>query len=108
MLEETMDTLEDQDELEEEAQEEVDKVSVILGFFLTSVTYIVKLKDVKPLIIIAHLHFCQKKQRYGESCFILLQAHHMQPSTWNSYFLCVSSNHGSNTSCNGQVILWIF
>jgi hypothetical protein len=27
MLEETMDTLEDQDELEEEAQEEVDKVS---------------------------------------------------------------------------------
>jgi len=38
MLEETMDTLEDQDELEEEAQEEVDKVSVILGLFLTRVT----------------------------------------------------------------------
>ena len=33
-----MDTLEDQDELEEEAQEEVDKVSVILGLFLTCVT----------------------------------------------------------------------
>jgi hypothetical protein len=28
MMEDTMDTLEDQDELEEEAQEEVDKVSV--------------------------------------------------------------------------------
>jgi hypothetical protein len=38
MLEETMGTMEDQDELEEEAQEEVDKVSVILGLFLTSVT----------------------------------------------------------------------
>jgi hypothetical protein len=39
MLDETMGTLEDQDELEEEAQEEVDKVSVILGLFLTSVIY---------------------------------------------------------------------
>jgi hypothetical protein len=29
MMEETLDTLEDQDELEEEAQEEVDKVSVV-------------------------------------------------------------------------------
>jgi hypothetical protein len=28
-MEETLDTLEDQDELEEEAQEEVDKVSVV-------------------------------------------------------------------------------
>jgi len=38
MLEETMGSLEDQDELEEEAQEEVDKVSVILALFLTSAT----------------------------------------------------------------------
>jgi len=60
MLDETMDTLEDQEELEEEAQEEVDKVSVILALFLTSVTYTVKLKDVKPLIIIAHLHLCHQ------------------------------------------------
>lgn len=60
-MEETMDTLEDQDELEEEAQEEVDKVSVILCLFLTSVTYNVKLKDVKPLTIIAHLHLCHKR-----------------------------------------------
>lgn len=108
MLEETMDTLEDQDELEEEAQEEVDKVSVIVGLFLTSVTYNVKLKDVKSLIIIAHLHLCHKRECYGESCFILLQAHHMQPTTWHLYFVCVSSNLGSNTSCYGQVMLWIF
>lgn len=33
-----MGSLEDQDELEEEAQEEVDKVSVILALFLTSAT----------------------------------------------------------------------
>lgn len=30
MMEDTMDILEDQDELEEEAQEEVDKVSVLM------------------------------------------------------------------------------
>jgi hypothetical protein len=37
MMEETMDTLEDQDELEEEAQEEVDKVSVTAWLFLVLV-----------------------------------------------------------------------
>jgi hypothetical protein len=94
MLEETMDTLEDQDELEEEAKEEVDKVSVIFGLFLTFVIYSVKLKDAKLLIIIAHLHFSQKRCCYRESCFILVQAHHMQPSTWHLYFVCVSSNLG--------------
>jgi hypothetical protein len=94
MLDETMGTLEDQDELEEEAQEEVDKVSVILGLFLPSVIYSTKVKDAKPLIIIAHLHFCQKRYFYRESCFILFQAHHMQPSTWHLYFVCVYSNLG--------------
>jgi charged multivesicular body protein 3 len=40
MMEETMDILEDQDELEEEAQEEVDKVNVLL----VSATINVKVK----------------------------------------------------------------
>lgn len=37
MMEETMDILEDQDELEEEAQEEVDKVSVLMISAMISV-----------------------------------------------------------------------
>jgi hypothetical protein len=37
MMEETMDILEDQDELEEEAQEEVDKVSVLVISAMISV-----------------------------------------------------------------------
>jgi hypothetical protein len=37
MMEETMDILEDQDELEEEAQEEVDKVSVLMVSAMISV-----------------------------------------------------------------------
>jgi charged multivesicular body protein 3 len=37
MMEETMDILEDQDELEEEAQEEVDKVNVLMISAMISV-----------------------------------------------------------------------
>jgi hypothetical protein len=62
MLEETMDTLEDQDELEEEAQEEVDKVSVIPWFFPDFCH--LKCKTQRWEAIIAHLYFCQERECY--------------------------------------------
>jgi hypothetical protein len=71
MLEETMDTLEDQDELEEEAQEEVDKVSVILWFVPDFCQ--LKCNPQRWEAIIAHLHLCQEKKCHEKTCFFFLK-----------------------------------